>query len=149
MDSHLIIAIIAAGAALLGSAIGQLGLLFQHWLSRRHERRTLLRQKYEQMATLMANLSVHLDRRITSLLAPEALQSNPELLHESALMHTLAMLYFPTLAPAMQALRKESVRLDLALARGNEDDAKQASDAFAKARAAATEFVQQYAPHYT
>jgi hypothetical protein len=148
MDSRLIIAIIAAGAALLGSAIGQLGLLFQHWLSRRHERRVLLRQKYEQMATLVANLSVHLDRRLTSLRSPGKLLSNPELLHESALMHTLAILYFPELAAIMQELRNESVRLDLAL-QGQEAEAKQASAAFTKARSAAVELVQQLASRYT
>jgi hypothetical protein len=149
MEIHLTTAIIAAGAALLGSALGQLGPLFQHWLSRRHERRVLLRQKYEQMATSMTNLAIHLDRRVCSLRLSKALQSNPELLQESVLVHTLALLYFPELVPAMQTLRTESMRLDLALAQGKGDEATVASTAFAKARTAATELIQKYAQRYT
>ncbi|MFH0786816.1 MAG: hypothetical protein V2B13_04270, partial [Pseudomonadota bacterium] len=49
MKLEILIAIIAASSALCGVVISQVISLFQMFLSRRHEKQKLLRQKYEEM----------------------------------------------------------------------------------------------------
>lgn len=149
MNEQFLIALIASGSALLGSAIGQLGQVVQHWLSARHERRVVLRQKYEQMATLAGDLPVHLSQRF-DVLRKGAIPEGRQLLQSANQMHMLALLYFPKLAPAMQELRDTANRLDLAL-KNNKDatEATAATDAFATANMAAMQAIQEHATRYT
>lgn len=148
MNDQLLIAIIAAGAALLGAAVGQLGPLVQHWLATRHERRVVLRQRYEQMATLAGELAVHLGRTLDGKRG-HAKPVGRELLQCAIQMHTLSLLYFPKVAAQMEALRLAAIRLDTALQKLEPDEAMAATEEFANARRAAMQAIQNHSKRYT
>ena len=132
MNDPLFAAAIAAGSALLGSAIGQCGPLIQHWLAVGTERRKFLRERYEQVAHFSAELMVRLDRRTS--VGEIGLQ-----------MHTLAMLYFPEICDAAKELHNASIEFDGVLSSNpNSDDqkTKHAIERFKIARRAMQEQLQ-------
>lgn len=148
LNEQLLIALIAGGAALLGSAVGQLGPLVQHWLATKHERQVVVRQRYEQMATLAGELAIILSGRLDRL-NEAAASTRRELLQCAIQMHTLALLYFPEIEPKMEALRLAAIRMDTAMQKPVADDVAVAVEAFAQARRAATQAIQEHASRYT
>jgi hypothetical protein len=96
MKPEILTAIIAATAALSGVILSQMISLFQVFLSRRHEKQKLLRQKYEEMMFFFsASLGWLQDLNgSTTQSSVFALAQNPAA--RKAL--SLALLYFPHLA---------------------------------------------------
>lgn len=149
MDATASAAIIAAVSALGGAAIGQCGPVVQHWLSARRERRALLRQKYEEMAALALDIPVLLSLRAFQL-RHQATPDKPLAAAEAASrMHTLALLYFPELAPAMDAYRDATRAYQQVLEIAIPADAVPALARFADARKTALEAIEADASRYT
>lgn len=132
----------------MGSAVGQAGPLLQHLLSRGHERRVLLRQKYEQMATLVWDLSVQLAVTLDARQDPEVAMQGRHLMQASGQMHMLSLLYFPELEPAIKRLAASCRALDSAL-KADDAKVKSAVEEFVAARTAATDLISEYARRYT
>lgn len=149
MNEQLSIALIAAGSALLGAAVGQLGPLLQHWLSTRHERRVALRQRYEQMATLAGDLAVHLVLGVDGI-RRSAIPEGRDLLRSATQMQMLSLLYFPALKEPMEALRTAAIRMDMALrSKADAEESMAATDEFATARKDALLAIAAHADRYT
>lgn len=148
MNEQFLIAVIASGSALLGSAIGQLGQVVQHWLSTRHERRVVLRQKYEQMATLVGELTVHIVASADPEAAPPAL--DPQSLDSRlATLRSLVLLYFPELGAPIEALAKDTVAFHSALRNSTYADLQGTSANFGNSRRVANEAIRTFASKYT
>ena len=149
MDGAASVAIIAAVSALGGAAIGQCGPVVQHWLSARRERRALLRQKYEEMAALALDIPVLLSLRAFQL-RHQATPDKPLAAAEAASrMHTLALLYFPELAPAMDAYRDAARGYQQAMENATFADTVPALSTFADARKEALAAIEKNARRYT
>ncbi|MGH8040380.1 MAG: hypothetical protein ACREPD_21910 [Stenotrophomonas sp.] len=148
MNSTFLTALIAAGAALLGSAVAQFGPLLQQWLSRRHERRALLRQRYEQMATLASDLSIHMARVVETSVQAGPRSEGSELAQAATQMQTLALLYFPELKASVDELQRASIALESAFFRSSVEDAKAALEPFLQAKRAAFQAIEQHAERY-
>jgi hypothetical protein len=88
-------AVIAASAALAGVGISLLGNWFLSWLKEGHERKVLLRSKYEELALLLVDSVGDYQKILTA-------ESNQGLLKDSQPVsaqkaEALAHLYFPEL----------------------------------------------------
>lgn len=146
MDSALTLALIAAGSALLGSAVGQLGPLAQHWLTARQQRRALLRERFEEMALLVAQLQVDLSRVSAGRAAQPAEGSSPGAAPGAMRIAMLATLYFPACAEAMERLRQSALAVEGAMRRqAGEAEVAPLAQAFVAARARAIEVIQAQA----
>lgn len=150
IDSNLLVAVIAAGSALLGSAVGQLGPVIQHWLSSRKERQAFLRGRYEEMANLAASITVELSRK----LGPDRrgrppTENNEGIMQSSLSMQTLARLYFPELLDATAELHKAAWAMLVALVRDQDAEVQSASRNVGLARKSVDERLQKYASKYT
>ncbi|MBS0212333.1 MAG: hypothetical protein JSR26_04015 [Proteobacteria bacterium] len=148
MADAIAIALVSAGSALLGAAVGQLGPLVQHWLAVRHARRSVLREKYEQVATKVGELEVCVALR--SEARAHAADPDPSrALHRTANeLHLLATLYFQELAPEMAACRAAALDVDVAKARGGVEQVKAATERFAQASANAMDRLREFASRY-
>lgn len=149
IDSNLLTAIIAATAALFGAAVGQLGPLVQHWLSGRRERKALLRERYEEMASLVTQLMSLLDKRM------EVRKSGQHVGASSVgaagiQMHTLALLYFPEFLQAVKELHNAALAFEAELDAPKSPEALDAALApFVSARDTINDLLQQRASRYT
>ncbi|MDO8699176.1 MAG: hypothetical protein Q7J75_01920 [Rhodoferax sp.] len=90
-------AVIAAIAALSGVVISLLGNWFLSWLKEGHERKVLLRSKYEELAFLVVESSLDYQKVVSA-------EANHQLLRDSQPISSqkaaaLAQLYFPDLLP--------------------------------------------------
>lgn len=150
MNENLLIAVIAAGAALLGAVAGQFGPVVQHWLSARHERRALLRQEYEQMAMLVAEVSVHLSRILPAATSDDPPPEDHALFQASLQMHMLALLYFPDVLPAMERYRDAANGLALSLQGGSSAETQRSHTRreFVQARAQLLDQLRERASKY-
>ena len=95
MENELLIAIVAASSALGGVAISQGFSLLQSYFDREHQRRILLRTKYEELANHLNDSIVWANEllRVTTFKELHA-RTQPIAARRA---YTLALLYFPRL----------------------------------------------------
>ncbi|MGH8386134.1 MAG: hypothetical protein ACRESJ_11645 [Pseudomonas sp.] len=148
MNSTFLTALIAAGAALLGSAVAQFGPLLQQWLSRRHERRALLRQRYEQIANLASDLPILLARVVEAAGQDGARPAGSELAQAATQMQTLALLYFPELKATTAELQRSAIEMEAAFFQPHAEVARAALEPFLQAKRAASQAIEQHAERY-
>lgn len=162
MNENMLIAIIAAGSALLGSAIGQLGSVLMHWLERRQRRGELLRDKYEQLATYTSDL-IDWARRAQQCTSLQEISSLSQPLPARHAL-TLTLIYFPNLKQQAIGLLNAAVEFQQAIAHAyteqipasagaqavvnNKDAYMRASDQLRSARQAMDVALQKYAGTY-
>ena len=149
MNETLVIAIIASASALLGSAVAQIGTVMQHWLSTRHERRVLLRSKYEEMAMLAGSLQVKLWKAADRSKVELQLAAQQELLQSAIHLHTLALVYFSELLPVIDELRFAAVAWSQAISEQKDAEALAAAEVFVGIRQRVIDEIRKHAWRYT
>lgn len=94
IDSKLMIAAISAGSAIAGALVTQLFTVLQHFLERKHRRLVLLREKYEQLASLVSDSHEWIGQQMKSKTLADLQGSFPE---QAKKAMVLAHIYFPKL----------------------------------------------------
>lgn len=98
-ETKILIAAISAGSAIAGAVISQVVSIIRDILDKRHQRKVLLRTKYEELAMLVTNSQ----EWVTSQLSSESLsilKANPPIMAKNAMV--LAHIYFPKLHEVTQ-----------------------------------------------
>lgn len=95
MDKELITAIIAATSALAGVALSQLIALLKAHLDRKHQRRILLRTKYEELANHLNDALVWSNILLSTKTIDELHAHSQPM--SARRIYVLALLYFPLL----------------------------------------------------
>jgi hypothetical protein len=146
------IAAIAAGSAILGSAVAQIGPVIQDWLSARRSRRALLRERFEELANLTAELAglvvaaaAHEPK--SGAESPHA--SQQKLLEVTGRICVLCLVYFQPFEETANRVRNSSIRSVDALHDGNEKEALAASAEFAEQRRVLQAAIRTNAKRYT
>jgi hypothetical protein len=102
MDTTIIIGIVSATSALAGVALAQLSAIVQDHLKRKHEKRKLLREKYEELANYVTESHLWSTELLQATSLPQVSSSTPIQARKAA---TLANIYFPLLRePAWEYL---------------------------------------------
>ena len=93
------VALIAASSAIAGATISQFVSILRDWLNKRHQRKILLREKYEELA----NLITHSQEWVTFQLGAQSLaELNSRPPQEARKATVLSHIYFPLLQDACQ-----------------------------------------------
>lgn len=101
IDSSLLVPIIAATSALAGVIVSQASSAILAWISRKHQRQVLLREKYEELAHSVADGVGDFLKLLTSKTTEELLLHARPAHAQHA--YILSRLYFPELKPLTQA----------------------------------------------
>lgn len=110
-------AVIAASAALAGVVISLLGNWFLSWLREGHERKVLLRSKYEELAFLVVDSVGEYQKILTAESNLQLLKDSQPVSAQKAL--SLSQLYFSELVPAADAYLSSIVAFRNACARAS------------------------------
>lgn len=151
MNAELGIALIAAGAALFGALIGQLGPVVQDWLSARRTRRALLRERFEELAMLSTQLKHALVAEVDGSSRRSHGSSEPARPDHAAIarIEVLCLVYFREFEGSADSLRHSWHRCVEAMRAGASERAVEASREFALARDSMRELIRQRAGRYT
>ena len=110
-------AVIAASAALAGVVISLLGNWLLSWLKEGHERKVLLRSKYEELAFLVVDSVGDYEKILTAESNLQLLKDSQPVSAQKAL--ALSQLYFPELVMAADAYLSTIVAFRNACARAS------------------------------
>lgn len=112
IEPNLVTALIAAVSAIAGSLISQFLTIYRDWLSKRHSRNVLLREKYEEMANYVV-ASQQWMTLVTNTKSLEELTSMPPV--DARKVVVLTSLYFPKLRESAQDFLNKCVEFKLVL----------------------------------
>lgn len=149
MNETLLTALIGAGSALLGVIVSQAFALLTSHYDRKHDRQTVLRQKYESLVDTVNNSLVLLFQGVSD---PEVLQLNAdEIAGNLRHAYTVSLIYFPLLTPYIQTLRTAFNELQSALKETPIDGikAQHKANELKDARNAFDQAINQHAKDYT
>lgn len=110
MDTSIIIAIVSASAALSGVALSQVSAIVQAYLNRKHEKRKLLREKYEELANHVTESHLWATEILHASSFSQVSSHTPVHARKAA---TLANIYFPLLRESSWNYLNASVILQL------------------------------------
>ncbi len=94
VDSKILIAAISAGSAILGAVVTQIVSIFLAHLERRHRKKVLLREKYEELAHLVQESNYWLSEQMKASSLSNLGSCYPEKARRAMV---LAHIYFPKL----------------------------------------------------
>ena len=98
-ETKIMVALIAASSAIAGATISQFVSILRDWLNKRHQRKILLRKKYEELA----NLITQSQEWVTFQLGAQSmLELNSRPPQEARKAMVLSHIYFPLLQEACQ-----------------------------------------------
>lgn len=100
VDSKILITAISAGSAIAGAAITQIVGVFLAYLDRRHKKKVLLREKYEELALLINESNSWLSVQMNAKSLSELRCGYPEKARKATV---LAHIYFPKLRDACES----------------------------------------------
>lgn len=114
MNETIVIALIAAGSALLGSLVGLAGQYIAARQSSKHEREVYFRQKYEEFVLLTSDLETHFFRLGDDAIEPsERKICNEAIVGCTQRMEVLGLIYFQKLSSEVSALIDAALELQL------------------------------------
>lgn len=99
VDSKLLIAAISAGSAIAGAAITQIVSIFLSHLERRHQKKILLREKYEELALLVHESTSWASEQMSAKSLADLRSGFPENARKATV---LTHIYFPKLRDACE-----------------------------------------------
>jgi len=94
MDTTVKIAVVSASAAILGVLVSQGSAMLQEFLNRKHQKKKLLREKYEQLADHVTESHLWVTGVLQAQSLSQATSNTPIHARKAA---TLAAIYFPLL----------------------------------------------------
>ena len=95
----MLIALIAAGSAIAGTIVTQIVSVLLSYLDRKHQKKVLLREKYEELALLINESGEWLSNKMTAVTISELTLDGPEKARKATV---LAHIYFPKLRDACE-----------------------------------------------
>ena len=117
VDSKILIAAISASSAIAGAAITQIVGVFLAHLERRHKRKVLLREKYEELALLVQESMSWPSDQMNAKSLSDLRDSYPSKARKATV---LAHIYFPKLRDACENYVNASVSFNIVLVDNHE-----------------------------
>lgn len=115
-DAKLLIALISAGSAIAGAVIAQFVSIFRDILDKRHKRDVLLREKYEELASMATSSQEWFGRQLNAMSLSELKTSPIDARKAMVLSH----IYFPLLRDACQVYVNACARFQTMLVDNHE-----------------------------
>jgi hypothetical protein len=112
VDSKILIAAISAGSAIAGAAITQIVGVFLAHFERRHKKKILLREKYEELALLIHESNSWLSEQMNAKSLSELRSGYPEKARKATV---LAHIYFPKLRDVCESYVNACAKFNIVL----------------------------------
>jgi len=144
IDSKILIAAISAGSAIAGAAITQIVSIFLSHLDRKHKKKNLLREKYEELALLVHESNSWINEQMGARSLDDLKSEFPENARKATV---LAHIYFPKLRQTCEKYVNACAQFQIVLVNNHQfhpdyDCGTQATNANLEALAAAVEYVR-------
>lgn len=94
LESKITVAAISAGSAIAGAVISQIVAVIRDWLDKKHQRNTLLRDKYEELVDFVTSSQMWASEVSTAMTLKE-IHNTPPIYSRKAV--NLSYIYFPLL----------------------------------------------------
>ncbi len=120
MDDELkvTIALISAGSAIAGAVVSQIVVIFRDFLNKKHQRKILLREKYEELALLVTENQDWLNLQMKARSMDELGGGHPNAARRAMV---LAHIFFPKLRSVCEDYVNACAQFQLFLIHNNDD----------------------------